>query len=139
MSTYHLEKRLRALMDTFSVKGRDYGMPGDTYIVTLHIAGKWRTVAWEKADSKAVADGAVLPCTGKYYFVSSNNGWSFDEMKADGNTFSLDVTLSGADWEKRVKAFPFQIVRNEDWGQVFYPPDALGAQGKDAESVAGPD
>jgi len=141
MMTCHMEKKEQAaLMDYSSVKGKDFGMPGDTYHVTLQVAGKWRTVSWSKVGSEEADSGKVFPLTGTYYVAGAFNNWDFQEMRSSGpNSFSIEVKISGAEWETRLQQVPFQIVRNEDWGQVFYPSEPQAVVGRDASAVSGPD
>jgi polyketide synthase-associated protein len=101
----------------------DMGEPGDQYLVQLSIAGKWRMVDWEKTGNKSTPDIAE----GRYFVSGSWNRWKLEEMKPDRSapgTFTLDVRLLRGGGE-------FQIVRDEDWAQVFYP-------GRDG-TVLGPD
>merc|ERR1712032_467503 len=112
------------------------GMPGCRYHVRLHIVGKWRLVDWKKiSDAPALMDGSPLGPTGKYYIVGSWNDWSFvDEMTPDGTTpgvFHAQIKINGNEGE-------FQIVRNRDYGQTFFPSFAT-ADGASTEKAAGPD
>jgi polyketide synthase-associated protein len=129
-----------ALMDYYSVKGKDFGMPGDMYHITLQVSGKWRTVTWEKVDSKEPVPDKVYPLTGTYFVTGSFNNWEFAEMTSTGdNTCSVDVKVTGAAWDTRTQKYSFQIVRNQDWGQVLYPSSANAVTGSDSASVGGPD
>jgi hypothetical protein len=141
MTACHMmKKKQEALMDYYSVEGNDFGLPGDTYHITLHIAGKWRTVTWKKVESKKAEPDKVFPLTGTYYITGSFNDWTFTEIPKTGpSTCSIDLKLPGPSWDKRQQSYPFQIVRNEDWGQVLYPTTPDAAKGKDASGLAGPD
>lgn len=116
------------------VSGPDYGMPGDQYRVHLRIAGRWRTVTWEKITSQPLA---VLPpaCLGTYYVTGTFNDWEFLPMEKD--TSKPDTWSAVADFSPGSE---FQIVRNKDWYQVFYPaePWATGSA-VSRVSVLGPD
>jgi hypothetical protein len=96
----------------------DEGKPGDRYHICLHAAGTYRMVDWEKLPTaSSVPTDKVVPSTAKYHVVSTWNGWSFDEMQpVEGSpgSFYLDVRLDEEGGE-------FQIVRNQDWNQVFWP------------------
>lgn len=104
----------------------DTGFVGDMYEVRLRVAGKYRTVEWEKLDEKA--NPRAVP-KGKYYVVGTWTDMAFEEMvveDADQGLFSLEVTLAdyGGD---------FLVVRDQDWMQVFHP----GYAGQ--EEALGPD
>lgn len=114
----------------------DVGRPGDQYRVRLRVAGKWRTVTWEKLQVPLLEDGATIPAfpSGRYFVTGSWNDWGLDEMTRDlsrpGN-FHIDVKLSQDGSE-------FQIVRNRDWNQTLYPRD-FTAKGDGNTEVLGPD
>lgn len=109
--------------------------PGDLYRVRLRLAGKWRTVDWERLPP-GPATFSISPKVkpGRYYVAGSWNDWVLEEMAPDQKehgVFRLDVVLTRSAGE-------FQIVRNRDWSQVFYPqkPRALGSVDS---PVQGPD
>jgi len=108
----------------YEVSTADRGVPGNMYKVSLQIAGKYRTVVWEKLKEKA-----TVP-KGDYSVVGTWNGMRFQPMtKESEGVFTLEVTQV-SDYEE------FQIVRNDDWRQVIYP-ESLHA---DADCpIAGPD
>lgn len=105
----------------------DNGKPGDRYRVRLQMLGKWRMVNWKKVESLAIStrsDRSVPSEAGKYFIVGSWNDWSFQEMFMDEEgKFSLTFKLYRHGGE-------FQIVRDRDWFQVFYPatPDGTGEE-----------
>mmetsp|Transcript_70295 Transcript_70295/g.227598 ORF Transcript_70295/g.227598 Transcript_70295/m.227598 type:complete len:629 (-) Transcript_70295:78-1964(-) len=99
-----------SMLKVVSVGSADSGEAGDQYRVHFKVMGKYRTVMWEKVGH---VDPATAPAS--EYFVTANwNGWTFDKMTKDGDAWSLEVHLLRAEPE-------FQIVRNEDWGQVICP------------------
>jgi polyketide synthase-associated protein len=107
----------------YQVGNVDMGKPGDEYLVTLRINGKWRMVDWEKLATKST-DIAL----GKYYVAGSWNKWHLQEMQSTSSSpgvYKLQVRIIKGGGE-------FQIVRDADWGQVLYP-DAH------ASAVLGPD
>jgi 3-oxoacyl-(acyl-carrier-protein) synthase len=107
----------------------DAGKPGDRYRVRLQTLGKWRAVNWTKLETLAINDKLVPTEAGKYFIVGSWGDWSFQEMSQDGDgEFSFEVKLlrHGAE---------FQIVRDMDWFQVFYP---ATPQGSGEEYIVGP-
>uniref|UniRef100_A0A7S1RUY7 Ketosynthase family 3 (KS3) domain-containing protein n=1 Tax=Alexandrium catenella TaxID=2925 RepID=A0A7S1RUY7_ALECA len=121
-------------LEAIPVDVLDVGQPGDKYRVRLHIAGKWRSVSWEKEPQAAGGgdDAPPFECVGKYYIVSSWNGWEYQELQRDPQVKGLyyaEVTLRWGDGE-------FQIVRNKDFQQVLYPSAARAPSGSD---VLGPD
>uniref|UniRef100_A0A7S0A995 Ketosynthase family 3 (KS3) domain-containing protein n=1 Tax=Pyrodinium bahamense TaxID=73915 RepID=A0A7S0A995_9DINO len=92
-----------------AVGAADLDQVGDQYRVHLKIAGKFRTVTWEKVGR---VDPAAIPAS-QYYITSSWNGWTFDPMTKDGDKWRLEAQLIREGGE-------FQIVRNQDWSQVIY-------------------
>lgn len=107
----------------------DVGKPGDRYRVRLHTLGKWRTVKWTKLETLAINDKLVTTEAGKYFIVGSWGDWSFQEMTNDGDgKFSIEVKLLRPGSE-------FQLVRDMDWFQVFYP---ATPQGNGQEYIVGP-
>jgi hypothetical protein len=108
----------------------DTGKPGDKYLVMLKVAGKFKTVVWEKLGESAPAQA------GSYSIAADWLGWSFQKMTQDGDSWTLEFMLPK-------KGGNFQIVRNEDWHQVicptapkadasvpgFGPEDSIGARG----------
>jgi len=112
----------------------DRGWPGAEYRVRLRIAGKWRTVEWERISDIPLSLEAGVPDTakGKYFVAGSFNHYGFQEMSADfvaAGVYNTEVTL----WRTREY---FQIVRNEDWQQMIYP---VYKTANEASEVGGPD
>jgi polyketide synthase-associated protein len=105
---------------SYSLDPLDMGRPGDMYRVHLCIAGKWRTVSWEKIKASAISDTAKDTWDlglGSYYVTGAFNQWELQEMTPEpskNDTFRTTVKLSGSGGE-------FQIVRNMDFAQVIYP------------------
>ncbi|CAJ1347825.1 unnamed protein product [Effrenium voratum] len=91
----------------------DIGQPGDKYRIRLRIAGKYRTVLWEKLPSEDHDTSFDAPA-GDYSIVASWNSWSPDPMSLRNDTWSIEVELPADGGE-------FQILRNEDWCQVIAP------------------
>lgn len=113
----------------------DRGWPGAEYRIRLRVAGKWRSVEWERiSEMPAALDVGVVPETakGKYFVAGSFNDWGFQEMSADfvaAGVYNIEVTLY------RTREY-FQIVRNEDWQQMIYPLYKVANQ---MSEVGGPD
>merc|ERR1712151_174088 len=88
-------------------------------------------VTWTKLPSLGESSMAK-PSVARYFVTSSLNDWSMQEMKPDdtcNGRVTLDVTM-------RRQTEDFYIVRDEDWGQVFYrSADASAA----SDQVLGPD
>jgi polyketide synthase-associated protein len=107
----------------------DLGKPGDRYRVRLQCLGKWRTVNWTKIDTPALSDKLASTREGNYFIVGSWGNWQFEEMTNHGDgKYSAEVKLSRGGAE-------FQIVRDRDWFQVFYP---ATPQGNGQEYIVGP-
>jgi len=101
------------------VPTRDRGFPGEQYEVKLLVAGKYRAVSWRKLGSIADASLAAL-IRGKYYVAGSFNNYDFQEMTAS----QTEEGLYTAEVEQGLDNGEFQIVRNKDWEQAFFPGDA---------------
>mmetsp|Transcript_27020 Transcript_27020/g.71369 ORF Transcript_27020/g.71369 Transcript_27020/m.71369 type:complete len:548 (-) Transcript_27020:145-1788(-) len=120
---------------------------GDRYRVRLHIAGKWRTVCWERlladapsalTEGEGTRDASV---EGSYSVVGSFNQWALQDMQPDASTPGLHTA------EVRLlnrKGDSLQVIRNRDWQQVFCPGtpyaelgggDVLGPYGADRNCV----
>jgi hypothetical protein len=87
------------------------GSPGDKYKVILRIAGRWRTVDWEYIESGSAPDD-----NGQYYLAASWSAWSCDQEldKRGAGEYVAEVLLTSS-------LGRFQIVRNQDWSQTFFP------------------
>jgi hypothetical protein len=97
----------------------DTGSVGDLYHVTLHIAGRWRTVSWQKLpESTGGCEALQTSHTGGRYYVTGDwDGWELHEMLRDPSRpgfYSKDIILQQSESE-------FQIVRNRDRQQALYP------------------
>jgi hypothetical protein len=108
------------------------GVPGDVYKIQLQVAGKWRAVVWSKVtDESGAALRRPVP-QGSYYIMASWDDWSLQEMDivdTDQGSCSLEVCVSGTA-DRR-----FQLIRNKDPSQVFYPE----YEGDNEAPVRGPD
>mmetsp|Transcript_59163 Transcript_59163/g.190297 ORF Transcript_59163/g.190297 Transcript_59163/m.190297 type:complete len:653 (+) Transcript_59163:2-1960(+) len=116
--------------EIFTYPTRDKGKPGDQYEVSLLTAGKYRAVTWKKVKSDTEIDAALL--AGSYYIVGSWNDWTFVEMEPSAETpglFTAEVQLRRPGGE-------FQIFRNKDWDQMFYPATSTGGS---SDEVLGPE
>lgn len=94
------------------------GVPGDLYRIQLRVAGKWRTVIWEKVKDDSGTAIRKTPPRGKYCVSGSWSGWSLEEMEVEDagkGLYVLEVCLLTKGDRH------FQVVRNMDPGQVFYP------------------
>jgi len=104
----------------FEVGSRDKGAPGQQYQVKLLISGKYRVVTWDKVEQVQIEDRTTATCIeGKYYITGSFNDWDLQEMSRGdkpGHFIAEVGPLKEAGGQ-------FQIVRNKDWEQVFYPSD----------------
>eukprot|EP00413_Alexandrium_margalefii_P046685 CAMPEP_0204606950 /NCGR_PEP_ID=MMETSP0661-20131031/59388_1 /ASSEMBLY_ACC=CAM_ASM_000606 /TAXON_ID=109239 /ORGANISM="Alexandrium margalefi, Strain AMGDE01CS-322" /LENGTH=1037 /DNA_ID=CAMNT_0051618313 /DNA_START=45 /DNA_END=3158 /DNA_ORIENTATION=+ len=122
-----LKDKDEAEAENIMVGMTEAGKAGDQYRVQLEIKGKWRMVTWEKLPSTSSEDVAK----GKYYVSASWRNWELEEMVEDQvtpGTYTLEAMLFYGTGS-------FQIIRNEDWAEVFYPnPDTAAA-----ETVMGPD
>jgi len=137
-----------ALSDGFrsqkaSAWARDVGSPGDQYEVKLMISGKYRAVTWKrlptdpKLSTVMVSGLAQLPpaAIGRYYVTGSMNGWGFTEMTPSSEIPGLFVVEVGP----LRGATDFQIIRNKDEQQVFFPVLAGVSTGSVSNEVLGPE
>lgn len=112
----------------------DRPRPGDQYRVHLRVAGKYRTVEWERIPRQDGVPPQKVP-EGTYSVFSSWNGWTLSEMfrddsDPDSHYLEVKMPLFGE------AGGYFALVRNEDMEQVIYP-DRFEA---DADAkVLGPD
>lgn len=115
---------------------------GDEYRIRLHVAGKWRTVDWQRLGaSKTVADEANIVDIGSYYVAATWNSWTFQHaMSALGDgVYVATVEFKDEPYGE------FAIVRNEDWNQTFYPnaadlpPSGYAEGAVSTDAVEGPD
>lgn len=105
------------------------GTPGDQYCVNLHVAGKYRTLTWYKIGFSE--EDAKMAAGGTYWLSGSWNKFKLMEMTPDPENpgvYSAEVKLL-SDSSK------FQIVRDQDWSQVFIPPPGAAP---DAQDCFGP-
>lgn len=97
---------------------RDAGRPGDCFSVTLHVAGKWRMVSWEK---ERLPESPVAPVpTGSYYISGPVNCWALRQMAPTGEPGVFSAEVGPLLWPSG----EFQIVCNKDFDQAFYPEES---------------
>merc|ERR1719401_2717301 len=100
----------------------DTASPGDTF----NINGKFRVVMWQK-----LADLEKAPyLPGSYYVAGAFTDWVPKEMSCvdrDSGTFSFNAEAAYGGNE-------FQILRDADWSQVFYPDPQTGLVGGPEEA-----
>merc|ERR1719487_2022319 len=89
--------------------------PGDKYLVKLRIAGRWRTVDWECVET--ARSQAEPNDDGQYFIAASWSSWACDQEleKVGPGKYQAEVALPTRG--------RFQVVRNRDWSQMFYPVD----------------
>jgi polyketide synthase-associated protein len=111
-----------AIADGVTSNHPDAGEPGDQYRVHLRVSGKWRMVDWEKlAKQEGVAARPAVD-TGSYQVVGSWFDYNAQPMYPEGTVPGLyvlefNLPTDGGGY--------FNILRDNDWGQTFYPyPDA---------------
>ncbi|CAE7597150.1 pikAII [Symbiodinium natans] len=116
--------------------GKD-GRAGDGYRIWLQVNGKLRRVAWTKL-RQASPSLFGTPCPHGFSIIGDHNAWTFGAMlqEPDGS-FSAEVQL--------LKALSnFQIFRDADFEQGFYPKGATpdesdGTVQLSGEDILGPD
>jgi len=103
--------------------------PGDQYRVLLHVTGRWRMVTWERMQTRSAAPVPM----GTYYVACSWDDWLLHELQqdpADPSHFTTEVRMT-------VDFGDFQVIRDQDWSQVFYPDPDPGVGEK--VGILGPD
>lgn len=112
----------------------DVGRPGDKYRILFSTRGKFFNVTWSKLVEDPITD-AIVP-TGsvhinKYAIIGDHSDWFFEDMDSDSQ-LGVHTKLIKL---KSTKS-KFQIYRNRDWEQGFYP--AVVDAGMSPE-ILGPD
>jgi len=94
------------------------GAPGDVYRIRIQVAGKWRTVVWSKVVDESGASVRKAVPRGSYFLSGNWDNWALNEMElvdAEKGLYALEVcVLTPGECH-------FQVVRNMDPCQVFYP------------------
>jgi len=117
--------------DVCVYQNRDKGKPGDQYEVQLVTAGKYRAVTWKKEQPAQGAETDPALLAGSYYIVGSFNDWWPQEMTLiEEGVYTCQVG------PLRRPMGQFQIIRNKDWDQVFFPDKPQDDSGSE---VLGPD
>lgn len=121
-------------MPLISLNYDDAAKPGDKFRVRLHIRGKYRRVEWSKvrasSNTLAVVD-AVEEYTHKYKIIGDHNYWTFEDMEpveAEQGLFTTVIHLLK-------DTSSFQVYRDGDWEQGFFPERARGQPG---DKILGP-
>merc|ERR1719379_1160563 len=95
----------------------DMGRSGQEFRVQLNVAGRYRSVSWEKLDPVAVNKEKVGSAA-TYQIVANWNCWTPETMMAQTSTpglFTYEVTLRNS------RPATFNVLMNEDWDQMLYP------------------
>eukprot|EP00438_Fugacium_kawagutii_P035037 Skav203867 [mRNA] locus=scaffold1031:146086:151115:- [translate_table: standard] len=93
--------------------------------------GKYRCVEWQKLPS---VPQALAPSS--YYVVGDFNFWDFQPMQEETEASSKSRSFV-AEVRLRSSEDVFQVVRNKDWDQAFYPEaDTQELRGPDGYGVA---
>lgn len=110
------------------------GQPGDKYRIRLHVRGKYYRLEWSKVTEEAedAKDSEERVYVHKYTVTGDHNYWTFEDMEASEE----EEGLYCAKVQLLRENSRFQIYRDADWEQAFYPSVPDG--GADAE-VLGPD
>eukprot|EP00435_Cladocopium_sp_Y103_P037946 s673_g10.t1 len=109
------------------------GMPGDRYRVWLRLGGKYRCVEWQKLPS---AVPQALPQS-SYYVAGDFNFWDFQPMEEEEASASSKTRSLFTEVKLRSSEDVFQVVRNKDWDQAFYPEaETQNLRGPDGYGVA---
>jgi len=112
----------------------DYGMPGDSYRVSLRVTGRWRNVTWEKLPAghpqARLSDQLTKERVSQFYIAGSWNDWNLSEMiSTEAGRYTATAVL----WRDGGE---FQVLRNRDWSQVIHPKVPKAGM---TEQLAGPD
>lgn len=121
-------------MPTHALNAGMEGKPGDKYRIRLHVRGKFMRLEWFKAKGvDAVPTLGQKKFEHKYHIIGDHNYWLFKEMQSkQKGLYTAEVQLL------RTKS-NFQIYRDADFDQGFYPADDEAATGcTESDKVAGP-
>jgi len=110
------------------------GMPGDCYRVWLRLGGKYRRVEWRKLSSPVPQ---ALQASSSYYIAGDFNFWEFQQMQEEEPSSSSKSRSFFTEVKLRSSEDVFQVVRNKDWDQAFYPEaETQKLRGPDGYGVA---
>lgn len=109
------------------------GMPGDRYRVLLRLGGKYRRVEWRKLTT--TVPQALRASS--YYIAGDFNFWEFQPMQEEEASAGSKARSFFTEVKLRSSEDVFQVVRNKDWDQAFYPQaDTQNLRGPDGYGVA---
>jgi polyketide synthase-associated protein len=121
-------------MPLFEQNQEDWGVPGDRYHIRLHTLGSFKKVTWEKLVSESSSSSSKYEH--KYFLTGDHNYWTREqEMQVEDGSYKI---LAHCLKDENT----FQIVRDGDWDQVFYPkyPELTSMKsGSSGQEIAGPD
>jgi len=122
-----------AQMPVVNLSASDGGRPGDRYRIRLHVRGRYKRLEWSKATG---ADALTLPGEAPYrhvyQIIGDHSYWTFAPMEPDGS----EPGLYTAEIQLLKERSNFQILRNGDWEQGFYPAATSSEPGAE---ILGPD
>mmetsp|Transcript_49737 Transcript_49737/g.118568 ORF Transcript_49737/g.118568 Transcript_49737/m.118568 type:complete len:1019 (+) Transcript_49737:82-3138(+) len=114
---------------------RDKATAGAIYTVKLSIKDRWQMVSWQREEAHSISSEDI---DGKYYVAASWKDGAFLPMEKDDDVpgkWTLEV--GPVIWQRG--HYKFQIVRNRDWKQAFYPSAAVvSSPPEEGEAVLGP-
>jgi len=115
------------------------GRIGDRYQVRLLASGKYRTVTWRRLATEEQSQEEELPIVdnGRYYVAVDWLGWTLVEMAASEEVPGLHTAV--VTLPRGAEDGEFQIVRDRDWAQAFFPSEPQADVPQDGERVLGPD
>eukprot|EP00930_Biecheleria_cincta_P001004 TRINITY_DN10217_c1_g2_i1.p1 TRINITY_DN10217_c1_g2~~TRINITY_DN10217_c1_g2_i1.p1 ORF type:complete len:1354 (-),score=214.96 TRINITY_DN10217_c1_g2_i1:54-4115(-) len=111
------------------------GKPGDKYRIRLHVRGKFLRLEWFKAKGvDAVPTLGQKKFEHKYHIIGDHSYWLFKEMQSkQKGVYTAEVQLL------RTRS-NFQVYRDADFEQGFYPVDDDAAAGcTESDQIIGPD
>lgn len=102
------------------------GRPGDKYRIRLHLRGKYKRLEWTRARGvDAVCAFDEKKFSHCYKIIGDHSYWTFQPMQAG-------CDLESGAWTAEVQLLAehsnFQIYRDGDWNQGFYPAYVGGGQ-----------
>lgn len=110
-------------MPVVETNAGDVGVPGDQYRVRLHLRGKFRRVEWSKLASSSLTSVQEDDKWHAYHVTGDFNFWSFTEMDTlqEVPAASSKEGCYVAEVQLLRDGGRFQVVRDKDWDQTFYP------------------
>merc|ERR1719271_1355351 len=113
-----------AAMPLVQLNQEDAARPRDKFRIRLHARGKYKRVEWSRIKASDALEVISDPeeYTHKYQIIGDHNYWTFQDMDADETESGLYTKVV----HMLKDTTSFQVYRNGDWEQGFFPSKARG-------------